>query len=354
MTPASTPAALPPEFVHRTAALLGDEHDAFLAALAEPRVRGARANPAKISAHELAARLPVDTDPVPWCDDGLILRAEAGLGGHPAHLTGLFYLQEPSAMAVVEALDPQPGWRVADLAAAPGGKTTHLAARVGPEGLVVANDVSRKRLRALHDNLDLWGGSNVMTTSHSISELARLPGDGFDGVVLDAPCSGEALFRRDPAAIRHWSPGAVLGAAKRQRELLADAAALVRPGGVLVYSTCSFAREENEEQVAHLLGTDPQWTLEDCARLLSVDGGVPLPPYAMGCTARLWPHRHPGEGQFVARLRREPGDDGEGVVGVPPAAAPGRRSGRAGGRGPARAGTRRGPSEPEVLAGWDR
>lgn len=344
---------LPPEFLSHIATLLGDEHEAFVEALAGPRVRGARANPDKIAAHDLARRLPVATEPVPWCDDGLILGHEFGLGGHPAHLAGLFYLQEPSAMAVVEALDPQPGWRVADLAAAPGGKTTHLSSRVGPGGLVVANDVSRKRLRALHDNLDLWGSANVITTSHAIAELARMEGEGFDGVVLDAPCSGEALFRRDPSAVRHWSPSAVEGAAKRQRDLLAAATDLVRPGGVLVYSTCSFSVAENEAQIAALLGADRRWTLEDCTRLLAVDGGVAQPPYATELTARLWPHRISGEGQYVARLRRQSVDGDETTTAVRPSAVdePGRSGGKR--RAPL-GGGRRGPSESEVLAGWDR
>ncbi|MEM9891073.1 MAG: RsmB/NOP family class I SAM-dependent RNA methyltransferase [Actinomycetota bacterium] len=354
---------LPPEFVARAAEFADpDEHEAFLRSFDQPRTRGVRANPMKLSALELAERLGVSTTPVPWCPDGLVLDDGASLGGHPAHLAGLCYFQEPSAMAVVEALDPAPGWRVADLAAAPGGKTTQLAAAVGPEGLVVANDVSRKRLRALHDNLDLWGGANVVTTSRSLTELAAAAvsasggdgsgRDGFDGVVLDAPCSGEALFRRDPAAIRHWSPAAVEGSAARQAELLVAAAALVRPDGVLVYSTCSFSQAENEERVTAFLAGHPGWTLEDCARRLGVDGGVPRSAYATELTARLWPHKGAGEGQFVARFRR----DGAAPVDRPPAsAAAGRRrrpssttrNGRRGASG------RSGPSQREVLAGWD-
>ncbi len=297
---------LPPGFVERLAPVLGAGLDDFVASQARFRTRGLRWNPAKVSPDERRGLLALDTEPVPWCPDGERLIGSDGLGGHPAHLAGLFYLQEPSAMAVVEALAPEPGWRVADLAAAPGGKTTHLAARVGPDGLVVANEIDRRRLRALHDNLDLWGSANVVTTSLPLDALAALEGEGFDGVVLDAPCSGEALFRRDPAAVRHWSPAAVEGSARRQAQLLTQAAAVVRPGGVLVYSTCSFSPEENEDRVAGFLADQPGWTLEDCARLLDVDPGLARPPYATELTARLWPHRVPGEGQFVARLRREP------------------------------------------------
>ncbi len=362
---------LPPEFAARDAELVdAADHEAFLQSFDEPRTRGLRANPSKITADDVATRLGVPTSPVPWCPDGLVLDQGTALGGHPAHLAGLCYFQEPSAMAVVEALDPAPGWRVADLAAAPGGKTTHLAARVGPDGLVVANDVSRKRMRALHDNLDLWGGANVLTTSRSLAELAAAAADdapdadeaagGFDGVVLDAPCSGEALFRRDPDAIRHWSPAAVDGSAARQHELLRAAAAVVGPDGVLVYSTCSFAEAENEERVAAFLHDHPGWTLEDCARRLGVDGGLRRGGFATELTARLWPHRSTGEGQFVARLRR----DGAAPVIAPPASAAAsasagadrRRRGAAPrrGRNGSRSSGRRGPTERDVLAAWDR
>jgi NOL1/NOP2/fmu family ribosome biogenesis protein len=212
----------------------------------------------------------------------------------------LYYLQEPSSMAVAEAVRPEPGWSVVDLAAAPGGKTTHLASLVGPAGVVVANEVVGSRLRPLHDNLDLWGARSVVTTS---TTLNRLEGASFDAAILDAPCSGEGLFRRNPDSIRQWSPDIVRGSAKRQARLLADAARLVRPDGVLVYSTCTFAVEENEERVAEFLAEVPGWELEE----VHADGfaaGVSLPPAPTERTVRLWPHRVAGEGQFFARLRR--------------------------------------------------
>lgn len=305
MTNSGVRARLPEPFVERVRALLGAETERFLSSFDEPRSRGVRVNPTKVAAEDLRRLLGLRLDQLPWCVSGFALPDGEALGGHPAHLAGLYYLQEPSAMSVVEALDPQPGWRVADLAAAPGGKTTHLASRVGEHGLVVANDVNRKRLRALHDNLDLWGMNNVITTTRPIGQLARSEGEGFDGVVLDAPCTGEALFRRDPNAIRQWSPASVDGAARRQGELLADAAALVRPGGILVYSTCSFGIAENEQQVVDFLASTNHWTLEDSAHRLGAGPGVSLGSMATELTARLWPHQVPGEGQFVARLRRE-------------------------------------------------
>ena len=299
---------LPELFIERTRSLLPDDHEAFLASFGLRRVRGLRTNSTKLSPAELLAILGLDLKPLPWCSSGFVLPPGLSLGGHPAHLAGLFYLQEPSAMSVVEALDPQSGWTIVDLTAAPGGKTTQLSAAVGNDGLIVANEVIGKRLRPLHDNLDLWGTNNVVTLSLSVSELAANAVEAdelFDAAVLDVPCTGEALFRRDPTAIRHWSAASVDGVARRQRQLLAEAALLVRPGGVLVYSTCSFGLAENEQQIVDFLASTDEWVLEDCVHQLGVSAGVALPPMATELTARLWPHRGPGEGQFVARLRRE-------------------------------------------------
>jgi 16S rRNA C967 or C1407 C5-methylase (RsmB/RsmF family)/NOL1/NOP2/fmu family ribosome biogenesis protein len=345
-------AQLPDAFTAQLRVLLGEDLDAFRASLDEPRTRGLRVNPAKIGPAELEALLGIELSPVPWCRTGFALPPGESLGGHPAHLAGLFYLQEPSAMCVAEALAPQPGWSVIDLAAAPGGKATHLSALVGRTGLVVANDVAGHRLRALHDNLDRWGAANVVTASVALDRLAGT-GAQFDAAVLDAPCSGEALFRRDPRAIRHWSLAAVAGAARRQRELLHHAAALVRPGGVLVYSTCTFNLAENEEQVADLLAACGGWTLEDCTTLPAVSPGHHLDRAPTERAARLWPHRATGEGQFVARLRRgtsaaprRPGAVGRSRRARDP------RSG-SGGRRPerARAG---GPASAEVREAWKR
>jgi 16S rRNA C967 or C1407 C5-methylase (RsmB/RsmF family)/NOL1/NOP2/fmu family ribosome biogenesis protein len=280
--------------------LLGDETDAFLAALSAARVRGLRLNPAKTDAETLAGLLGCPLTPISWCTNGF--RFDGGtLGGHPAHLAGLYYLQEPSAMLVAPTLAPARGARVADVAAAPGGKTTHLAALVGPDGCVLANEHAAARLSSLHASLDLWGGVGVATSGQPVHRLAGAV-EPFDGVVLDAPCTGEGLFRRRPAAIRDWSPAAVAGSARRQARLLAEAADLVQPSGVLVYSTCTFNREENEDRIRAFLDDHPEWTVEESP----VDGGV---AGVDGLGVRLWPHLVDGEGQYVARLRA--GDDWE-------------------------------------------
>jgi 16S rRNA C967 or C1407 C5-methylase (RsmB/RsmF family)/NOL1/NOP2/fmu family ribosome biogenesis protein len=299
-------AGLPGAFQARMGELLGDEAPALLDALRRPAQRAVRANPLKLDPAELPALLGIDPDPVPWCREGFFLPQGARVGDTVAHAAGLCYVQEPSAMAVGEALDVRPGQRVLDLAAAPGGKSTLIAGRLGATGVVVANELQRSRVQALADNLDRWGSWRTAIASDTVTRLAdRLPAS-FDRVLLDAPCSGEGLFRRNPAAAAQWRPGHVRGSADRQRGLLADAARLVRPGGVLVYSTCTFAPEENEQQIAGFLAAHPDWELgpipwhEDFAP--GRPDWAPGSPPELTRTVRLWPHRLRGEGHFIAKL----------------------------------------------------
>jgi 16S rRNA C967 or C1407 C5-methylase (RsmB/RsmF family)/NOL1/NOP2/fmu family ribosome biogenesis protein len=299
-------AGLPGAFEARMRELLGPEAGEFLDSYRRPPQRAVRANPLKLDPAALPDLLGIPPDPVPWCREAFFLPEDARVGRTVAHAAGLCYVQEPSALAVGEALDVRPGQRVLDLAAAPGGKATLVAGRLGDAGVVVANEVQRSRLQALADNLDRWGSWRAVLAGETVAGLAdRLPG-GFDRVLLDAPCSGEGLFRRDPAAAAQWRPGHVRGGAERQRGLLADAARLVRPGGVLVYATCTFAPEENEHQVAGFLAAHPDWRVLDIPAHPGFTPGRPdwtpgnLPDLAR--TVRLWPHHLRGEGHFIAKL----------------------------------------------------
>jgi 16S rRNA C967 or C1407 C5-methylase (RsmB/RsmF family) len=314
-------AALPEAFEARMRELLGPEAPAFLASYRRPAERAVRANPLKLDPAALPGLLGIEPEPVPWCREAFFLPQGARVGGTLAHAAGLCYVQEPSALAVGEALDVRPGQRVIDLAAAPGGKATLAAGRLGGRGVVVANEIQRGRVQVLADNLDRWGSDRTALAGETVARLAeRLPAS-FDRVLLDAPCSGEGLFRRNPAAAAQWRPGHVRGSAERQRALLADAARLVRPGGVLVYATCTFAPEENEHQVAGFLATHPGWRLLDIPRHPGFAPGRPdWSPSAnpdLARTIRLWPHHLRGEGHFIAKLAApeatgpDPGAPGE-------------------------------------------
>jgi len=221
-------------------------------------------------------------------------------------------------MAVAEAMRIEPGQRVLDVAAAPGGKATHIASLLTGTGVLVANEIVPSRVKPLGENLERWGATNAVITNDDPARLAERLGPVFDRVLLDAPCSGEGMFRKTPVAIREWSPEHVAGSAARQAKILQDAARLTRSGGLLLYSTCTFAPEENERQVARFLDQHPDWDLVD----------IPMSPgFAPGRAewgdatekpldraVRLWPHLIPGEGHFLALLRNgseadEPGDE---------------------------------------------
>lgn len=307
--------------------LLGPEADRLELSLQEPPVTGLRVNTLKLSAAAFERLLSQAVPPqprsppsrstrppswsleaVPWCPAGFVLEFDGSPGRHPFHAAGLYYLQEPSAMAVAEALAPRAGERVLDLAAAPGGKSTHLAALLGDSGLLVANDVHGGRARELSRNLERWGARRALVTSADPRTLADLWSARFDAVLLDAPCSGEGMFRKTPEAIAHWSPQIVKSCVIRQDALLAEAARLVRPGGRLAYSTCTLEPAENEEVIGRFLAERPDWEAIETG-LAGVASG--RPEWAGGERAtelrravRIWPHRHAGEGHFLVLLRR--------------------------------------------------
>ncbi len=330
------------------AALLGDEYPAFLASYDTPASVGLRVNTLKIGVEAFLRLAPFDLRPVPWCPAGFVVitsppapllegetsppapllsgegrltppsLAGKGAGGlgpgkHPYHAAGLYYLQEPSAMAVAELLDPQPGERVLDLAAAPGGKATHIASLMQGQGLLIANEIHPQRAWELAGNLERWGARHVAVTNETPERLAeRFPGF-FDRVLVDAPCSGEGMMRRGEAARREWTPELVRGCALRQVAILEQAARLVRPGGRLIYATCTFNPEENEGTIARFLERHPEFALIEPQCRPGFSPGRPdwLSGQAPGTSrsslaraVRLWPHLAAGEGHFIAVLTR--------------------------------------------------
>jgi NOL1/NOP2/sun family putative RNA methylase len=326
---------LPAAFVERIRRQLGDDEAAALVgALAAPPDQGLRANPRHGEAQQLARRRSWPAAPVPWCPEGVVLVPIAGerhpAGRHAWHEGGAYYLQDPAAMGVVPLLDPRPGERVLDLAAAPGGKATHIAGRLGDDGLLWAHDASPARADALVSNLERWGTSVAVVSQGDAAALGPLIGR-FDRVLLDAPCSGEGMFRKSDAARERWSPQHVEACARVQLGLLDLATDLVRPGGVVVYATCTFAPEEDEAVIEALLRRRPDLELEDLAALALRPPAPPAETLAAVARAgaRWWPHRAPGDGHFAARLRR--GDAGRTVGGARPAP---RRRDAAGARAP--------------------
>ena len=284
---------LPQAFLDRMEKQLGQEFPAFLASLERPRAVALRFNPLKGE----APALDFVGDRVPWEPMGYYYDPEARPGLHPYHEAGVYYLQEASAMAPVQLLDPQPGERVCDLCAAPGGKTTQIAGRMAGEGLLLCNEINPKRAKILSRNIERMGVANSLVTNEHPQRLAdRLP-EFFDRVLIDAPCSGEGMFRKEEAAVTDWSVETVEMCARRQAEILESGAQLLRPGGRLVYSTCTFALEEDELAVAEFLRSHPEFEPET----------VVAPWFEAGENGsfRMWPHKLLGEGHFAAVLRKK-------------------------------------------------
>lgn len=308
---------LPTDFISKYTRLLGDEAPAFFDTFDDQVQKAYRINPLK--AHPIVSDTP-DHGPVPYGQWGHF----GAVSGHSVdHVTGVVYSQEPSAQFVGEVLQPQPGERVLDLAAAPGGKTTHLAAFMQQDGLLWANEIFMNRAKILSENIERMGVQNSIVSSHAPAELSvKLP-QFFDKILLDAPCSGEGMFRKNPAAVAQWHQDFPQELADLQREILQEAMKMLRPGGQIVYSTCTFAPEEDEQMIAWLMQEYPEMTLlpiEKPAHTHVSDGrpawadhdytagqtaeSTTVDQIELAKTARLWPQVLQGEGHFAAKLQK--------------------------------------------------
>lgn len=290
---------LPEAFLKRMENQLGAEYPEFLKSLERPRAVALRFNPLKGE----TPRLPFVGEQVPWEPMGYYYDPASRPGLHPYHEAGVYYLQEASAMSAVALLDPKPGEKICDLCAAPGGKSTQIAGRMLGQGLLLCNEYSPARAKILARNIERMGVANAIVTNEKTERLAaKLPGF-FDRVLVDAPCSGEGMFRKEEAAVTDWSQQTVEMCAARQAEILDNAARLLKPGGRLVYSTCTFAPEENEQTVAAFLDRHPEFAPER----------VDAPWFTPGeqGTYRMWPHKLLGEGHFGAVLRKLDGEEGD-------------------------------------------
>ena len=280
---------LPIEFENKMKAFLGNEWDDFLYSYDNNRFQALRFNTLKVQSPEEIMRilktLKISSDKkVSWANEAYYFDENVRPGKHPYHEMGLYYIQEPSAMSAAALLAPKPGMRVLDLCAAPGGKSTQLATYLGDSGLLVSNEINTQRSRILSQNIERMGIKNAIVTNEDSFVLAsHFPGF-FNAIQVDAPCSGEGMFRKLPEAIEQWSMENVAICAARQKEILDNAAVMLKPGGTIVYSTCTFSREENEDVIEYFLEKHPDFTLEEMER--------------------FWPHKVDGEGHFVAKLVR--------------------------------------------------
>ncbi len=303
---------LPTDFLVRMESMLGPAYPDFLASFDRPRRNGLRVNSLKITPERFRQLCPFTLEPIPWTKNGFFYEPEARPAASPLYRLGLYYLQEPSAMAPAALLPIEPGDRVLDLCAAPGGKSTELGARLKGRGLLVSNDLSGPRCKALLRNLELFGVSNSFVANESPQRLAPQFPEFFDKILVDAPCSGEGMFRKEPAAVKTWSLEKSRACARLQREILKEAIRMLAPGGLLMYSTCTFAAEENEGAVSYVLENHPEMDLAALSQAPNItadfSSGNPLwgngNPRLERCL-RLWPHRCPGEGHFLALFRKD-------------------------------------------------
>ena len=299
---------LHPAFLTRMKEMLGNEYPSFLSSFNAPRTYGLRINTSKITCEDFENLSPFPTRQIPWIKNGYFYDEDIRPSRCPYYQAGLYYLQEPSAMTPASRIPIEPGDRVLDLCAAPGGKATAAGAALQGQGLLVANDISTSRARALLRNLELFGIPNVFVANETPAKLTKAFPEFFDKIILDAPCSGEGMFRKEEALARDWTPEKSQELAAIQRELILQAADMLRPGGQFLYSTCTFAPEENEGSISRFLEKHPEFSIVAVEKKDGMSAGVPewisRSADGIGHTIRLWPHRLKGEGHYLAVLKK--------------------------------------------------
>lgn len=306
---------LPKEFEERMQGMLGEAYPAFLHSYEENKYQALRMNPWKAEKKSFREKCGFHLREVPWETNGFYYDSDDQPGKHPWHEAGAYYIQEPSAMAPAAYLEAKPGERILDLCAAPGGKTTQIAAYMKGQGILVCNEIHPARAKILSENVERMGISNAMVTNESPQKLAEVFDEYFDRILVDAPCSGEGMFRKNEEACDEWSPENVQNCAERQDEILDCAASMLRPGGRIVYSTCTFAPAENEGSMARFLIRHPEYELLEVPLYEGMECGVPAWAYSYGDeekinqmhlerTIRLWPHKLQGEGHYLAVLQK--------------------------------------------------
>ncbi len=299
---------LPKAFLERINEQLKDEYQDFLDSYNEKGRRGIRINKLKTTAQEIIKQAPFHMEPVPWVENGFFVDEKDDPAGSPFYRAGLYYIQEPSAMTPADRLEIIPGDRVLDLCAAPGGKATALAAKLEGKGILVANDASKSRCRALLHNLELFGADNIIVTNELPGTLSEVFPEYFDKILVDAPCSGEGMFRKEPEVIGTWTPSRVEHFAAVQRDIIDNAVSMLKPGGMMLYSTCTFSKDENEGSISYLLEKHPEMSLCDMKWYDGFESGNPdwgNNNEELSKTVRIWPHKMEGAGHYLALLKKD-------------------------------------------------
>mgnify|MGYP005758131893 FL=1 len=299
---------LPITFVENMREILGEEGLAeYLESFEKPKFTGLRVNTSKISVEDFLRISPFRLRRVPWTRNGFYYTEEDAPTRHPYYYAGLYYIQEPSAMAPAAVLPVEKGERVLDLCAAPGGKATELGAKLNHTGFLIANDASASRTKALLKNLEVFGIPNLLVTSEMGDRLDRYFHEYFDKILIDAPCSGEGMFRKQAHMIPAWEKQGPEVFARMQREILRQAAELLKPGGLMLYSTCTFSKLENEGSIDGFLKEHPEFSLEEIPWSEGFCPGMPglvESRFPLERCVRLFPHKIDGEGHFLALLKK--------------------------------------------------
>ena len=320
--------SLPREFEIKMKKLLGAEYEEFLASYDRPRNFGLRVNVDKISMEKFEEKAPFHLTKIPWTENGYYYEEQDMPARHPFYYAGLYYLQEPSAMTPASRLVSQPGDRVLDLCAAPGGKATELGAHLHGKGVLVANDISASRAKALLKNIEVFGIRNSFIVNEVPAKLAENFPEFFDKILVDAPCSGEGMFRKDPAVAKVWDGNNPFECAKQQKEIITRAAQMLAPGGDLLYSTCTFSPEENEQVIQFLLDSREDMEIREIKPFDGFAPGRPEVAYEgwdseesdnrktgsadLKKCVRIWPHKMAGEGHFLALLHKRAPEEAAG------------------------------------------
>lgn len=315
---------LPKKFDNRMKELLAEEYDQYVDSLTSDYYTGLRVNHLKLTSDEFEMISPYDISPIPWTNNGFYYDKKNQTSKHPYYYAGLYYIQEPSAMTPAATLDVKPGDKVLDLCAAPGGKSTELGAKLQGKGLLVSNDISNSRAKALLKNVEMFGVRNAIVMSENPKKLTNYFEEYFDKILIDAPCSGEGMFRKEPSMTKNWEEFGVDYYSEIQKEIIEYAASMLKPGGLLAYSTCTFSPEENEGTIQYLLENHPEFSVLKIDTVDQFDSGKPQwldiaePKEELKNCIRLWPWKVKGEGHFLAILKKNESNKSNNKVGYTP------------------------------------